>query len=58
MGKAPKVPDHLVKYKTLFDEHMKFVDKFAQIVLSGHLIIENALDNIIFPYSASARRTT
>ncbi len=47
MGNSPKVPDHLVKYKELFDEHMKFVDKLAQIVTSGHLIIESALDNVL-----------
>lgn len=47
MSKTPKIPEHLVKYKMLFDEHMKFVDKFAQTILSGHLIIESALDNVL-----------
>jgi len=47
MSKLPKVPDHLKKYQKLFDEHMKFVDKAAQIVTSGHLIIESALDNVL-----------
>lgn len=47
MSNEANVPDHLQKYKELFDEHMKFVDKPAQIIMSGHLIIENALDNII-----------
>jgi len=47
MSESPKVPEHLVKYQKLFDEHLKFVDKFGQAVLNGHLIIESALDNIL-----------
>jgi hypothetical protein len=47
MSRKPKVPEHLTKYRELFDEHMKFVDKEAQILTSGHLIIETALDNVL-----------
>jgi hypothetical protein len=47
MKKESKIPEHLVKYQMLFDEHVKFVDKTVQIATSGHLIIENALDNVL-----------
>ncbi|WP_417584415.1 hypothetical protein [Pelagibacterium sp.] len=38
---------HLDKYAALFHEKMKQTDPLLQAVLTGHLIIETALDNIL-----------
>ena len=38
---------HLDKYAALFDEKMAQTDPLLQAVLTGHLIIETALDNIL-----------
>src|SRR5262245_11506894 len=42
-----KVPDHLRKYYAAFEQHFSQVDEVAQSVLKGHLVIEQALDNIL-----------
>jgi hypothetical protein len=41
------VTKHLDKYSEQFREHLREVDELAQTVLTGHLIIENALENVI-----------
>lgn len=38
---------YLEKYGALVNEHMQFVDQFAQTITTGHLIVEHALDNIL-----------
>ncbi len=41
------VPPHLQKYSDAFREQLAEVDELAQVILKGHLLIENALENII-----------
>lgn len=43
MGKS----GHINKYAAVFDEKMSHADPLLQAVLTGHLIIESALDNIL-----------
>lgn len=42
-----KKASHLDKYAALFHEKMGQIDPLLQAVLTGHLIIETALDNIL-----------
>ena len=39
--------EHLIKLQEKFKEHFLYVDAPAQIVLKGHLLIEEALDTIL-----------
>ncbi len=36
-------PPHLKKYVELFEQQLSEVDRLQQIILKGHLVVENAL---------------
>ena len=41
------LPPYLDKYRIAFDKHTEHVDDLAKTLLSGHLVLEQALGNVI-----------